>query len=325
MIPRPMKTILRTLLFSALILLLAACKPTPKSGYVAVPTVSPNALSGVYDLSPTHPTSKLYYEELGQGEPLILLHAQSLDCRMWDPVFYDLARKYRVIRYDLRGYGKSDVPETGFGYLMADDLAAFMDGLGIRKAHFAGVCIGGMTLADFVALHPDRVLSATISSGAITGFPDRTTVSKKILKIYNDTIFKIKRKEVEKNMKTGVDSLKKEWKRAMRSISGKHFRKIHKPLFQMIDEWTAWQWTHPETDAFMGDQADSLLTKQKHHPRILFIIGQHDSKSSKRSMQRMAAICKNARIEMINDAGHFPVMETPDDYLERLERFLGQH
>jgi pimeloyl-ACP methyl ester carboxylesterase len=307
------------------ILLLTACKPTPKSGFVEVPTVTENALSGVYDLSPKFPTTSLYYEELGQGEPVILLHDHSVDCRMWDGIFYRLAKTHRVIRYDLRGYGKSDMPEVGFGFLQADDLKNLMDALKIKKAHLAGLSMGGMTLADFVALYPERVLTATISSGAISGFPDRTTASKKLLKIYNDTVFSLKRAEVKKNMETGIDTLKMEWKRAMKSISGKHYRSIKKKLNGMIDDWQAWQWTHPEIDAFIGAQADSLLSKQKTHPRILFLIGQHDSKGSKRSMQRMAALCKESRIRMMPEAGHFTVMECPDEFLRGMEAFIAGH
>lgn len=320
-----MKFVRSSLLFFLISILFSACKPTPKSGYVVVPTVTKNALSGVYNLSPKHSTSKLYYEELGQGEPLILLHAHSVDSRMWDDVFYKLAKNFRVIRYDLRGYGKSDMPEVGFGFLQADDLNNFMEGLDIKQAHFAGLSLGGMTLADFVALYPERVLTATITSGAISAFPDRSSAAKPLLKIYNDTIFTLKRQEVEKNLKRGVDTMKLDWKHAMKSVSGKHYRSIKKKLNLMIDDWQAWQWTHPETDAFIGAQADSLLSKQKTHPPVLFLIGQYDSKGSKRSMQKMAALCKESRIEMLQEAGHFSVMESPDEFVMRMERFIGEH
>jgi pimeloyl-ACP methyl ester carboxylesterase len=308
------------LLFS--VLAFTACKPEVKTGYVKVPTVTKNALSGVYTMSPKSPLTQLYYEEAGQGEPVILIHDHSVDCRMWDDVFYRLAKKYRVIRYDLRGYGKSDMPEVGFGFLQADDLKNLMDALGIKKAHFAGLSLGGMTLADFVALYPECVLTATITSGAISNFPDRSSVPKGFLKIYNDTVFTLKRQEVANYQLKGIDVSKKEWKLAMKSVSGNHYRKIKKKLNGMIDDWTAWQWNHPEVDAFIGDQADSLLSKQKTHPRILFLIGQRDSKGSKRSMQRMAALCRESKIEIMPDAGHFTAMEYPEDFVERMEAFM---
>jgi len=93
----------------------------------------------------------------------------------------------------------------------------------------------------------------------------------------------------------------------------------------MIDDWQAWQWMHPETDAFIGAQADSLLSKQKIHPPVLLLIGQYDSKGSKRSMQKMAALCKESRIEMMQEAGHFTVLECPDEFVERMDRFIEEN
>jgi len=307
-----------------LILVLTACnRPEIKTGYVKVPTVTAHALSGIYSiLEPTSPTTKLYYEEAGQGEPLILLHAKSLDCRMWDDLFPDLAKNFRVIRYDLRGYGKSDMPEVGYSYLHADDLKNFMDALKIKKAHFAGLSLGGVTLAEFIALYPERVLSATISSGALSDYPDRRSVSKDILKFYNDTIYALKKIEVEKAKNRGVEVCKKEWKSNLHAISGKNYRKIADKLNGMVDDWSAWQLLNPETDAFMGWQADSLLARQKIHPRILLLIGQFDSVDSKKSMQRMAGLCPRARIQILPDAGHFTCMESPDEFLEKMLAFI---
>ena len=54
--------------------------------------------------------ARLYYEVAGEGEPLLLLHAGVTDSRMWDEQFASFARHYRVIRYDLRGFGRSEVP-----------------------------------------------------------------------------------------------------------------------------------------------------------------------------------------------------------------------
>jgi pimeloyl-ACP methyl ester carboxylesterase len=304
------------------VLFVTGCRTKPKAGYVEVPTVTQNALSGIYTISPKHPTTSLYYEEIGQGEPVILLHEHTLDCRMWDDVFFRLGKKFRVIRYDMRGYGKSDMPEVGFGYLHADDLKNMMDGLGIRKAHFAGLSLGGMAVAEFVALYPERVLTATITSGALSGFPDRSSVSPNVLRIYNDTVFKLKRLEVEKNMAISVDSMKYGLKHDMKYMCGKHYRKVRKDLNRMVDDWTAWQWTHPEVDAFIGVQADSLLMKQKRQPPVLFIIGQYDSKGSKKSMQRMAALCRGCRVKVMPDAGHFTAMECPTEFVSEMEDFI---
>lgn len=310
------------LILAVWVLAITACTPKVKTGYIKVPTVTKNALSGVKILGPDSPTTKLYYEEAGQGEPLILLHEHASDCRMWDAQFLKLAKHFRVIRYDMRGYGKSDMPEVGQGFLYADDLKNFMDAMGIKKAHFVGLSLGGITLSEFIALYPEYVLSATITSGALIDVPNRGTMSKAFLKFYNDTIFALKEQQAVKNRIQGVDEFKKEWKDNMRSVSGTHYRKIADKLNGMIDDWKAWQLINPETDPFIGLQADSLLSLQKKLPPILLLIGQYDSPESKKSMQRMAALCPDAKIEIMHEAGHFTCLESPDEFLKNMLDFI---
>lgn len=54
--------------------------------------------------------TELYYEMLGEGQPLVLLHGGYMDRRMWDDQFKVFARDYQVIRYGIRGFGKSEMP-----------------------------------------------------------------------------------------------------------------------------------------------------------------------------------------------------------------------
>ena len=312
----------KLLILFSLTVAFVACTPKVKTGYVKISTVTKNALSGVKLLSPDSPTTKLYYEEAGEGEPLILLHAEFMDCRMWDAQFLKLAKHFRVIRYDLRGYGKSDMPEIGQGFLQADDLKNFMDAMGIKKAHFAGVSLGGMTLAEFIALYPERVLSATITSGALDNYPNRATMPKPILKFYNDTVFSLSTQQANKNRIRGLDDFKKEWKSNMRSMGGQHYRKIVDKVDGMIDDCKCWQLVNPVTDAFIGLQADSLLSVQKTHPPVLILIGQFDAPVSKKSMQRLAALCPEAKIEILHEAGHLTNMESPDEFFDKLLDFI---
>jgi pimeloyl-ACP methyl ester carboxylesterase len=56
--------------------------------------------------------TRLYYETLGEGHPLVLIHGGYMDRRMWDDQFYVFSQHYRVIRYDVRGFGKSELQVT---------------------------------------------------------------------------------------------------------------------------------------------------------------------------------------------------------------------
>lgn len=311
-------------IFFFILIGLAACKPDCTPVFVEVPTVTKNALSGVNTGSPKNPLTRLYAEYAGKGDTLILIHGYGVDRRMWDGSFRQFAKRFYVIRYDLRGYGKSDMPEEGFGYLHADDLRALMDAMHIHKAHLVGVSLGGKVVAEFVALYPERVLSATLSSGALSHIPDRTSVPSNIIKVYNDTVFAYNVRNVRRNDSIGIPSLKRDWKKAMKQISGKHYSHIKKDLNAMIDDWSGWQWTHPEVDAFIGDQADSLLCRQHTHPPILLLVSQYDFPDNKKTMLRMGAICPTARIQMLENVGHFSVMEDPSLFCKRVFKFIEE-
>ena len=106
------------------------------------------------------------YYEAGAGEPLVLLHggqygAVSASCAEdWEPVFDGLARRFRVIALDMLGQGFTANPRTDGDYVIGstvDHLVAFLDRLGIEKAHLAGHSRGGYTALRIAMEHPDRV------------------------------------------------------------------------------------------------------------------------------------------------------------------------
>src|SRR5256885_2419453 len=73
-------------------------------------SMSEQAKAGFIEVSGT----RLYYEEMGEGHPLVLIHGGYMDRRMWDDQFAIFAEQYRVIRYDVRGFGKSALPTVPY-------------------------------------------------------------------------------------------------------------------------------------------------------------------------------------------------------------------
>ena len=111
---------------------------------------------------------KLYYEMAGEGETVVLVHAGFVDSGMWDGQFEEFAKQYRVIQYDMRGFGKSDVA-TGPVCRRAD-LYGVLTALGIEEAHLIGCSIGGETVIDFALEHPEIVKSLVVVSATPSGF-----------------------------------------------------------------------------------------------------------------------------------------------------------
>nr|WP_185245264.1 alpha/beta fold hydrolase [Citrifermentans bremense] len=104
----------------------------------------------------------LAFDDLGSGPAVLLIHGFPLNRQMWQPQLKPLADAgYRVIAPDLRGFGASDAPATGYSMdRFADDLVSLLDALDIEQAVVGGMSMGGYILMNLLERHPDRVRAA---------------------------------------------------------------------------------------------------------------------------------------------------------------------
>jgi len=109
----------------------------------------------------------LSYEQSGSGDPVVLIHAFSVDRRMWDPQMPVLQPRFTVIRYDLRGHGKSAAPSEP--YSTSDDLRNVLDALDVRRAALVGLSAGAQVATDFALTYPDRVTRIVLASPGLGG------------------------------------------------------------------------------------------------------------------------------------------------------------
>lgn len=101
-----------------------------------------------------------YYEESGWGRPLILVHGFACGVRMWDPQVKALASRYRVITYDVRGHGASEMPEADDAYsqmICVEDLKGLLLHFGISRAVVGGLSMGGNIALNFGISYPDMI------------------------------------------------------------------------------------------------------------------------------------------------------------------------
>jgi pimeloyl-ACP methyl ester carboxylesterase len=112
---------------------------------------------------------KIWAEDSGgAGQPLLLLHEGVGDSRMWDPVWPELTKTFRAIRYDVRGYGRS--PLATEEYSLLGDLRTILDHFGIGRAHLAGCSMGGIAAVDLALAEPDRAASLVLLCPGISGY-----------------------------------------------------------------------------------------------------------------------------------------------------------
>ncbi len=276
--------------------LFASCVTT-RSGYVA-----------------TTGGGRIYYEERGKGEPLLLLHGHSLDRRMWNQQWKPLSRQYRTIRLDFRGYGRSSEQREDLQMTHADDVLTLMDSLRLTKAHVVGLSMGAFVAGDLLAMHPERLLSCTMASGGIRNSRGPSEPMDSAESARRD-------KEIEALKEKGIDKMKEEWINTLMASGGSQRERMRQPLTQMIADWTAWQPLHKEVRLFYGREAWQQLTSQENTTPTLLLRGANDVKD-KNSKPRELQYLKKGRYVVIPDCGHMLNMERPDDFNRILLDFL---
>jgi 3-oxoadipate enol-lactonase len=111
--------------------------------------------------------ARLYFEVAGTGHPLVLIHAGIADCRMWDEQFAMFAQRYRVIRYDTRGFGKSKMEDVEFSN--RQDLSDLLEHLGAEEAYLLGASRAGGIAIDFTLEHSEKVAGLILVGSALGG------------------------------------------------------------------------------------------------------------------------------------------------------------
>jgi 3-oxoadipate enol-lactonase len=113
---------------------------------------------------------KIYWDEVGAGEPVLLIMGLGWASPMWYRTRPLLAERWRTIAFDNRGVGRSDVPAGPYSIAgMAADAAAVLDAAGVASAHVVGMSMGGMIAQEFALAYPGRVRSLVLGCTACGG------------------------------------------------------------------------------------------------------------------------------------------------------------
>jgi pimeloyl-ACP methyl ester carboxylesterase len=286
----------RRFLVSAAAAALAGCAELP---------VAPARESGHASVNGT----RLYYEAAGAGEPVVLLHAFTLDTRMWDDQFDALARRYRAIRYDARGFGRSDVPRAGEPYSHADDLAALLDHLGARDAHLVGASMGGRFAIDFALTNAVRVRSLALVDPVIGGWP----WSRRWLQSYAPVLRAARQHDVQ--------AAKRAWLAHDLFAPAREQPGVTRRLERMVSDYSGWHFVNADPERAVEPPAVSQLGRVR--VPTLAIVGERDLADFQLITERIARGVTGARRVTVPSVGHFANMEAPDRVRELLSGFLA--
>lgn len=254
--------------------------------------------------------ARIYYEVAGDGPPLVFLHCFTLDRRMWDEQFALFAAGHRVVRYDLRGFGSSDLP-TSAPFSNHDDLRLLLDHLGIERAHLCGLSSGGGLAIDVALEYPERVLSLVLIASALGG-------SRGGLGSMTATMVAMQAAAGRGDL----DEAKRIWVGSPLFAPASRDPELARRLSEIVDDWSGWQLTHQpnhlDPDPPAAQRIGRLVAP------ALVLIGELDNEVVQSTAAEIETNAPNARRVVVRDAGHLANLEAPEVVNDLIAAFLAE-
>jgi 3-oxoadipate enol-lactonase len=257
---------------------------------------------------------KLYYEANGDGPALVLIHAGFLDSRMWDSQFQSYSKNYKTIRYDVRGFGRSDIAKAKFSD--HKDLQALLIHLNVARATIIGVSNGGRIALDFAVEYPERVESLVLASPGVSGYKVSGPGEEKLWKEFEEQMKPQEIADREGRVADAVEMDVNAWASAQDPAGRQHIRKIAMDNFHVQAE-NPWQFLiRPDPPAF---QRLSDI-----HVPTLFIVGDKDVPAQILEVDNIRRHIPGSTKVLIKGADHIPNMSKQEEFDRTVLDFLKQ-
>jgi 3-oxoadipate enol-lactonase len=254
--------------------------------------------------------TRLYYEMAGSGHLLVLIHGFTLDTRMWDDQFEVFAERYQVLRYDLRGFGKSAVP-TDTPYTHPDDLHALMTHLGIEHAYIVGLSLGGAVAVDFAVTYPEATDALIPVDAALFGGYEWTVDA------HWDRLFVL-----AKAPEAGLQAAKTFWLQHPLFAPAREQPAVAARLAAMVEDYSGWHLVNEDPGHVLEPPAVQRLDTIT--VPTLAIVGERDVLDFHRVADIMVERIPGAKKIMMPGVGHMANMEDPERFNEIVLGFLAK-
>jgi 3-oxoadipate enol-lactonase len=251
--------------------------------------------------------ASLYYEVKGEGRPVVLIHGGNLDSRMWDPQFDKYARAFKVLRYDVRGFGRSSDPGQPFSSV--EDLRGVMRALGVGRASLVGLSLGGRIALDFALTYPAMVEALVLAGPGLSGFQWPQESAARAATI------------IDAARRLGPDAAMELWLKDPYMAPAMENPDLAKRVRQLAMD-NAKLWSRPPTpETIPSPPAAERLTSVL--APTLIILGSRDVPEIQKIADLLAGGVPGARKLVIAGAGHMVSMEKPAAFDAAVLNFLS--
>lgn len=244
----------------------------------------------------------LFYRQTGDGPPVVFVHGFALDSRMWDPQLEAFGRRFRVLTYDLRGFGRSNVPLPEEPYSPSEDLRALLEHLGVAKAHVVGLSAGGVVALGLALEHAELVDSAL----------DGSPWSEEFLRSMG-------RVDLEAGV-AGVEAARRLWLEHPMFRPARDNPEVGRRLAEIVAGYSGWHWEHESPQ--VGLDPPAALRLDAVRAPTLVVVGALDLPDFHRIGQTLAEGIPGATKAVVPGAGHLPNMEVPEWFNRLVLDFL---
>ena len=254
----------------------------------------------------------LYVEQAGEGPPVVLIHEGIADSRMWEPQWVTWSKRFRRVRFDMRGFGQSP-PMVGT-FSLAGDLVALLESLELGPAALIGVSLGGGVAMETAIARPDLVSRLVVVAPGLRGFDmsDETKAG------WEEEEAALERGDVdaavEVNMRMWVDGPSRSPDEVDPEVRSKVAEMQRRAIEIYLEAGEDGQ-PQPLAEDW-GDRLGEISVP------TLVVVGDLDRPEMLEIADRLEAEIPNARRETIEGAAHVPSMERPDEFDRIVLEFL---
>lgn len=268
---------------------------------------APQAQASRSELVPV-PGGRLYVEECGAGRAIILLHDGLLHSVVWDDVWPGLCSRYHVVRYDRRGFGRSDPPTKAFSPV--EDMAAVLEHAKISRATVVGCSSGAALAIDFAIHHPEQVEDLVLIGAVVHGMPSSAFFDERGTR--NNAPLQ----------KSDVRAAAKNWSEDRYEIGGRDDAARRKVLGTLA--------SNPQNLRYTGEfelrfKVPAIARLSEIHVPTLILDGEHDIPDVHAQSGAIQSGIWGSRRDVVAGAGHLVPLETPADLNSRIAAFLDTH
>ena len=259
--------------------------------------------------------TKLYYETMGEGHPLVLIHGGYMDRRMWDDQFSVFAERYKVVRYDVRGFGKSELPPIT--YADRQDLYNVLTFLDIKKTYILGLSLGGVIALDFTLEYPDMVDALLLVGSPVGGYPNELMFDAEQLQKQMQLWGPFMAAAQERNRPAMVDVLMNN----PTLVPSPAYPLARQRVREKLSEYSfAWVLDRVEQQELTPPAYDRLAEISI---PTLVIVGAEDDTQLHKSADKLEQDIMSVQRVTIPETHHMPNMEKPDEFNRIVLSFLG--